>query len=214
MCRSGRHRLQGRSGVATSDRRRTPGGDVHAQTDCASHSLATRAPASRARREAAAAGRAGSPNVPDVDVPRPRRLVLEHVTDRSDAGINRRREQANTLQIADQARNARQFDQLDVKAVAEALASLPAPLRQATWLRDVEDASYTEIAATMHVPVETVLSHISRGRRTLYECLSARLDARECTTITTPAAPQARARAADFPKTNPDPSVARAVLKA
>ena len=45
-------------------------------------------------------------------------------------------------------------------------------------------------------------------------CLSARLDARECTTITTPAAPKARARAADFLKTNPDPSVAREVLKA
>ncbi len=108
----------------------------------------------------------------------------------------------------------RRFDQLDVEAVAAALASLPTPLRQATWLRDVDDASYTEIAATLNVPVEAVLSHISRGRRMLYERLSARLDARERTPITTPAAPQARTRAADFLKTNPDPSVARAVLKA
>ena len=97
----------------------------------------------------------------------------------------------NACQTADQARNGLQFDQLDVEAVAEALASLPTPLRQATWLRDVDNASYTEIAATLNLPVETVLSHISRGRRTLYERLSARPDTRACTTITTPAAPQA-----------------------
>ena len=108
----------------------------------------------------------GRPNVPDVDVPGPRHLVLEHVADSSCARIDRAREQRNACQTADQARNALQFDQLDVKAVAEALASLPAPLRQATWLRDVDNASYTEIAATLNVPVETVLSHISRGRRT------------------------------------------------
>lgn len=100
-----------------------------------------------------------------------------------------------------QALDARQFEQLDVEAVADALTSLPAPLRQVTWLRDVEDASYTEIAATLKIPVETVLSHISRGRQTVYERLCARLDARKCTTITTL-------------KTNPDPSVAREVLKA
>ena len=140
----------------------------------------------------------GRPNVPDVDVPGPRHLVHDNVADSSCASIDREREQRNAPQIADQALNALQCDRLDVEAVAEALASLPTPLRQATWLRDVEDASYTEIAATLNVPVETVLSHISSGRRTVYERLSARLDARGCTTITTPAAPQARARVADL----------------
>ncbi len=105
--------------------------------------------------------------------------------------------------------DARQFEQLDVEAVMEALTSLPAPLRQVTWLHDVEDASYPEIAATLNIPVETVLSRISRGRWMVYERLSARLDARTCTTTTTPAA-----RAADVLKTNPDPSLAREVLKA
>lgn len=54
-----------------------------------------------------------------------------------------------------------------------ALDALPDAFRQAVWLRDVEEFSYAEIAAMLAVPIGTVMSRISRGRRTLYERLSA-----------------------------------------
>ncbi len=62
---------------------------------------------------------------------------------------------------------------LDVDLQA-ALDSLPAVFREAVWLRDVEDFSYAEIAKMVGVPVGTVMSRISRGRRMLYERLTAR----------------------------------------
>jgi RNA polymerase sigma-70 factor (ECF subfamily) len=50
-----------------------------------------------------------------------------------------------------------------------ALDSLPEAFRQAVWLRDVEEFSYAEIAQIMQVPIGTVMSRISRGRRMLYD---------------------------------------------
>ena len=49
-----------------------------------------------------------------------------------------------------------------------ALDSLPAPVREAVWLRDVEEYSYAAIAQMEAVPLGTVLSRISRGRRLLF----------------------------------------------
>jgi RNA polymerase sigma-70 factor (ECF subfamily) len=54
-----------------------------------------------------------------------------------------------------------------------ALDSLPEAFRQAVWLRDVEEFSYAEIARMIDVPIGTVMSRISRGRRLLYERLAA-----------------------------------------
>jgi len=53
-----------------------------------------------------------------------------------------------------------------------ALDALPEAFRQAVWLRDVEEFSYAEIAAMLDVPIGTVMSRISRGRRLLFERLS------------------------------------------
>ena len=53
-----------------------------------------------------------------------------------------------------------------------ALDSLPAPFRQAVWLRDVEQYAYAEIAQMEAVPVSTVISRISRGRRLLFQRLT------------------------------------------
>ena len=53
-----------------------------------------------------------------------------------------------------------------------ALDSLPVAFRQAVWLRDVEEFSYAEIARMLDVPIGTVMSRISRGRRMLYERLA------------------------------------------
>ena len=52
-----------------------------------------------------------------------------------------------------------------------ALDALPDAFRQAVWLRDVEEFSYAEIARMAGVPIGTVMSRISRGRRLLYERL-------------------------------------------
>jgi RNA polymerase sigma-70 factor (ECF subfamily) len=52
-----------------------------------------------------------------------------------------------------------------------AIDELPEAFRQAVWLRDVEEFSYAEIAAMLSIPVGTVMSRISRGRRFLFEKL-------------------------------------------
>ena len=56
-----------------------------------------------------------------------------------------------------------------------ALDALPDAFRQAVWLRDVEELSYAEIAEMLGIPLGTVMSRISRGRRQLFEKLSGAL---------------------------------------
>jgi len=63
-----------------------------------------------------------------------------------------------------------------------ALDALPDAFRQAVWLRDVEEFSYAEIAAMLEIPIGTVMSRISRGRRLLYDRLAT------ATPTTTPTA--------------------------
>jgi RNA polymerase sigma-70 factor (ECF subfamily) len=52
-----------------------------------------------------------------------------------------------------------------------AIDGLPDVFRQAVWLRDVEEFSYAEMARMLDVPIGTVMSRISRGRRMLMERL-------------------------------------------
>src|SRR5712692_8677592 len=52
-----------------------------------------------------------------------------------------------------------------------AIDELPEAFREAVWLRDVEEFSYAEIAAMLSIPVGTVMSRISRGRRLLFDKL-------------------------------------------
>jgi RNA polymerase sigma-70 factor (ECF subfamily) len=54
-----------------------------------------------------------------------------------------------------------------------ALDGLPEAFREAVWLRDVEELSYQEIATVLDVPIGTVMSRLSRGRRQLYQALTA-----------------------------------------
>jgi RNA polymerase sigma-70 factor, ECF subfamily len=53
-----------------------------------------------------------------------------------------------------------------------ALDALPESFREAVWLRDVDEFSYAEIASMLGIPIGTVMSRISRGRRLLYEQLA------------------------------------------
>jgi RNA polymerase sigma-70 factor, ECF subfamily len=57
-----------------------------------------------------------------------------------------------------------------------ALDELPEAFREAVWLRDVEEFSYAEIAEMLGIPIGTVMSRISRGRRLLFERLSTPAD--------------------------------------
>ena len=52
-----------------------------------------------------------------------------------------------------------------------AIDALPEAFREAVWLRDVEEFSYAEIAKMLTVPIGTVMSRISRGRRMLFDRL-------------------------------------------
>jgi RNA polymerase sigma-70 factor, ECF subfamily len=54
-----------------------------------------------------------------------------------------------------------------------ALDALPDAFREAVWLRDVEEFTYAEIAGMLGIPMGTVMSRISRGRRLLFERLSS-----------------------------------------
>jgi RNA polymerase sigma-70 factor (ECF subfamily) len=80
-------------------------------------------------------------------------------------------------QAADVAGDERTPEQLLSRATLDAdlqaaLDGLPAAFRQAVWLRDVEEFSYADIARILDVPIGTVMSRISRGRRMLFERLA------------------------------------------
>jgi RNA polymerase sigma-70 factor (ECF subfamily) len=80
-------------------------------------------------------------------------------------------------QAADATSEHRTPEQLLTRATLDAdlqaaLDALPEAFRQAVWLRDVEEFSYAEIAAIMEIPIGTVMSRISRGRKMLHDRLA------------------------------------------
>ena len=56
---------------------------------------------------------------------------------------------------------------LTLEEIKRAFAELPEPFRIAVLLSDIEGLKYREIADTLNVPVGTVMSRLSRGRRML-----------------------------------------------
>ena len=56
---------------------------------------------------------------------------------------------------------------LSEQEVLEALHSLPWQFQEVVVLADVEDMAYKEIAEALAVPVGTVMSRLSRGRKLL-----------------------------------------------
>jgi RNA polymerase sigma factor (sigma-70 family) len=56
-------------------------------------------------------------------------------------------------------------------ALQNALNRLPAPFREMIVLKDVEAMSYAEMAVIAGIPIGTVMSRLSRGRRMLREIL-------------------------------------------
>ncbi len=64
------------------------------------------------------------------------------------------------------------------RVVAEALKLLPPDFRMPVVLRDIEEWSYEEIAASLALPIGTVKSRIARGRGQLREILLPLLSGR------------------------------------
>jgi RNA polymerase sigma-70 factor (ECF subfamily) len=104
---------------------------------------------------------------------RARDLAREHVDVDSDA-VERALEATSTARDAsgtsDTPESLLLRDTLTPELQA-AIDALPLQFREAVWLRDVEEFSYAEIAEMLQVPVGTVMSRISRGRRLLFDRL-------------------------------------------
>ncbi|MDY0072605.1 MAG: RNA polymerase sigma factor RpoE [Thauera sp.] len=62
------------------------------------------------------------------------------------------------------------------ETVEEAMAALPAELRTAIMLREIEGLSYEEIASVMECPIGTVRSRIFRAREAIAQRLRPLLD--------------------------------------
>ncbi len=68
-----------------------------------------------------------------------------------------------------------QTDTLELKDLETALQHLPDEQREVLLLVALEEMSYTEVAATLGVPVGTVMSRLSRGRERLRLVMDGRL---------------------------------------
>jgi RNA polymerase sigma-70 factor, ECF subfamily len=64
-------------------------------------------------------------------------------------------------------------DYLSNRQVMEALSKVPAPFRETLVLADVREFSYQEIASMLGIPIGTVMSRLSRGRKSMRENLSS-----------------------------------------
>jgi RNA polymerase sigma-70 factor, ECF subfamily len=62
----------------------------------------------------------------------------------------------------------RQSLNADLQAALDGMAET---FREVVWLRDVDELTYQEIADVLDVPIGTVMSRLSRGRKQLYEAL-------------------------------------------
>lgn len=69
---------------------------------------------------------------------------------------------------------ATQSDRLEVSDLEAALARLPEEQRAVLLLVALEEMSYDEVAATLGIPVGTVMSRLSRGRERLRLILEGR----------------------------------------
>jgi RNA polymerase sigma-70 factor (ECF subfamily) len=63
----------------------------------------------------------------------------------------------------------------DRQAVQDALGRLPVPFREVILLCDLEEMSYQEIAEALGIPLGTVMSRLSRARKSMRELLAVRV---------------------------------------
>ena len=63
------------------------------------------------------------------------------------------------------------LEKLDIEVISRAIQALPPEFRDTVALATLEEMSYQEIADTLNIPVGTVRSRLSRGRRLLQRAL-------------------------------------------
>ncbi len=63
------------------------------------------------------------------------------------------------------------LEQLDIEMIQKAIDALPVEFRETVALATLEEMSYQEIADTLAIPVGTVRSRLSRGRKLLQKAL-------------------------------------------
>jgi RNA polymerase sigma-70 factor (ECF subfamily) len=63
------------------------------------------------------------------------------------------------------------LEQLDIETIERAIAALPIEFRDTVAMATLEEMSYQEIADTLRIPVGTVRSRLSRGRKLLQKAL-------------------------------------------
>jgi RNA polymerase sigma-70 factor (ECF subfamily) len=67
------------------------------------------------------------------------------------------------------------IDRTSERIMQEAIAELPVPFREILLLCEVEEMSYQDIAATLEIPMGTVMSRLSRARRALRSAVKEKL---------------------------------------
>src|SRR6267154_838067 len=67
------------------------------------------------------------------------------------------------------------IDRASERIMQEAITELPVPYREVLLLCEVEEMSYQEIAATLSIPIGTVMSRLSRARRALRSAVTEKL---------------------------------------
>jgi RNA polymerase sigma-70 factor, ECF subfamily len=67
------------------------------------------------------------------------------------------------------------IDRTSERIMQEAIAELPVPFREILLLCEVEEMSYQDIAATLAIPMGTVMSRLSRARRALRSTVKEKL---------------------------------------
>lgn len=65
-------------------------------------------------------------------------------------------------------------ERFEYEEILELIRSLPSPLRETIWLREVGELGYAEIAAVLDVPIGTVMSRLHNARRKLSRRLRGR----------------------------------------
>ena len=80
-------------------------------------------------------------------------------------GLERRRDETPESLLLRETLNA------DLQAALDGLAET---FREVVWLRDVDELTYQEIADVLDIPIGTVMSRLSRGRKQLYHALTRR----------------------------------------
>jgi len=85
---------------------------------------------------------------------------------------------ANTTHTGDSP-EARVVQQVQVEAIREAIERLPDEYREAVILADLNEFSYQEISDILQIPIGTVRSRLSRGRRLVQKALWAYTEAND-----------------------------------